>query len=530
MFPIKPLGHYAFENIPTIYDEDAVTALELCARTATKVNEVVKGVNEHVQDCEKVHDETLRIAKTKIGEAANNLLHEMAEAGELEGVLQSQHFATPQMYGAYGDGRHDDTEAVTRAIAENGRVFFPAGTYKIAGELRPGSCELIGAPGSKIETTGRIVYDGVYYPKMTRMTIEVIGGDYLEVIYIKDSYYGTFDGVTILQGGGSANWAIHLEGDGSDNGVYYQRFRNCVIDNFNMGIFFNGIANAHTVESCVFYRCAMPVCIDGGENINVIGNTFQSFTLAGVTFARSHRGNPISSLIMGNYFEANAADPYGTYCGDIDFSNCEQATGNFIIGNHYTYTKTNTHVVNMVSPNTVMDYYTQQESNAPNTLMGFTALQVLDNAYLNYGGDRFLGTIAPIYTNEDKVDLYMYTKTSSGNGWVRILTTGLNENDSVTLPPVWCLSINQGYKGYFKLGNDYDGTTVGAMTYDSNQKLIKRYDESGAWEYYQKVEGGPTTSRPTWKPRGYMFYDSTLGKPIWSTGSNTWVDATGTTV
>lgn len=42
---VKEIGHYSLENPATIFDEEAMTALELAARTAGKVNECVKEVN-----------------------------------------------------------------------------------------------------------------------------------------------------------------------------------------------------------------------------------------------------------------------------------------------------------------------------------------------------------------------------------------------------------------------------------------------------------------------------------------------------
>lgn len=45
---IKPIDHYAIEHGPhhSIYDEEAMTALQLAGRTAAKVNETVRGFNE----------------------------------------------------------------------------------------------------------------------------------------------------------------------------------------------------------------------------------------------------------------------------------------------------------------------------------------------------------------------------------------------------------------------------------------------------------------------------------------------------
>lgn len=44
--PIKPLNHYSLTNPASIYDEEALTALELAGRTAAKVNENVEAFNK----------------------------------------------------------------------------------------------------------------------------------------------------------------------------------------------------------------------------------------------------------------------------------------------------------------------------------------------------------------------------------------------------------------------------------------------------------------------------------------------------
>ena len=42
----KKIAHYALENVATIYDEEALTALELAGRTAAKVNECIDDINK----------------------------------------------------------------------------------------------------------------------------------------------------------------------------------------------------------------------------------------------------------------------------------------------------------------------------------------------------------------------------------------------------------------------------------------------------------------------------------------------------
>ena len=50
-----------------------------------------------------------------------------------------------------------------------------------------------------------------------------------------------------------------------------------------------------------------------------------------------------------------------------------------------------------------------------------------------------------------------------------------------------------------------------------------------AVEGKQDILAGATSERPTLKPPGYMYFDTTLGKPIWYTGTS-WIDSTGSNV
>lgn len=58
--PLNPLNHhYSMENQASVYDEEAMTALELAGRTTAKVNETVAKVNELEQGMEKMVGETM---------------------------------------------------------------------------------------------------------------------------------------------------------------------------------------------------------------------------------------------------------------------------------------------------------------------------------------------------------------------------------------------------------------------------------------------------------------------------------------
>lgn len=51
---IDKLNHYSLTNPSSVYDEEALTALELAARTAAKVNEAIESVNENTENVEKI--------------------------------------------------------------------------------------------------------------------------------------------------------------------------------------------------------------------------------------------------------------------------------------------------------------------------------------------------------------------------------------------------------------------------------------------------------------------------------------------
>lgn len=75
----------------------------------------------------------------------------------------------------------------------------------------------------------------------------------------------------------------------------------------------------------------------------------------------------------------------------------------------------------------------------------------------------------------------------------------------------------------------------GLMFYDANRERPFFLSQDGSWK---NADGrkmgnlkGTSTQRPTLSTSdtGYQFFDTTLGKPIWWSGS-AWVDATGATV
>ena len=81
----------------------------------------------------------------------------------------------------------------------------------------------------------------------------------------------------------------------------------------------------------------------------------------------------------------------------------------------------------------------------------------------------------------------------------------------------------------FNGGNGYNRQEL--MGYTENRKWTRHVNSDGSWGPFIELGGGAgaTASRPTAGiSAGYQWFDTTLKKPVWYTGSG-WVDATGTT-
>ena len=182
---LNPLNHYAMESPASIYDEEAMTALELAGRTAVKVNECVEAfnnheehthqvieefkqdtsedvaqfkqdtnedvaqfkasVNDHIADQDQDIDEAVSYMKNNIRASTADELVSMRESGELDHIIEGSvftsftnrtaQFTTPQEYGAIGDGVADDTQAIQEALNTGKVVKLVPGTYKITSTL-----------------------------------------------------------------------------------------------------------------------------------------------------------------------------------------------------------------------------------------------------------------------------------------------------------------------------------------------------------------------------------------------------------
>lgn len=126
---IEPINHYSITNPATTYDEDSMTVLQLCGRLGAKTNEIIKLLGNH--------DISIADLARAIKTIDNHMVGIANTLGDL--VVEPLGFATPQMFGATGDGVADDTQAIKSAIQalseHNAVLYFPPGTYLVTDDI-----------------------------------------------------------------------------------------------------------------------------------------------------------------------------------------------------------------------------------------------------------------------------------------------------------------------------------------------------------------------------------------------------------
>jgi len=98
---------------------------------------------------------------------------------DLRKYLQSREIATPQDFGAVGDGIADDTDAINQAVQEAKTVFLPPGTYRTTGPVELGfECALFGAGNRTTIQARDFPYDPVNLPTYPSQfdAIEIVDG------------------------------------------------------------------------------------------------------------------------------------------------------------------------------------------------------------------------------------------------------------------------------------------------------------------------------------------------------------------
>lgn len=349
---------------------------------------------------------------------------------------------------------------------------------------------------------------------------DIFVGDSL--IKVHSSYYCVFEKLNM----GSSKVDTAIIFDGTDSS-YYHTITNCNISSFNTGIKFTGHANANNVLYNNFYLVKTNIVIDSCNGLRIIGNTFQDFKVKGIDILYSTGSIPVGNSISSNYFEG---DKTVATC-DIDFNNTAEAVDNMIIGNHHTYMASDKpHILNMVGPNTIIDS-TRSTIRNKSYIAGIPTLEVIEKQYINaLGADYLKSSISPIQIDSDNMEWWACIQKGGERSLEKVFTYD-NSKDWVQLDKGLIVPfITQYYGQGITLG--YDATLSDRKLTFDNQRHLLKYGYDSKWNYVSTLLSGTTANRPSADlnmPVGLQYFDTTISKPIYWTGTG-WVDSTGVTV
>lgn len=318
---------------------------------------------------------------------------------------------------------------------------------------------------------------------------------------------------------GSTKVNIAIIFDGTDNS-YYHVVTNCNISSFNIGIKFMGHANANSVLYNNFYLVKTNIVIDSCNGLRIIGNTFQDFKTKGIDILYSTGSRPVGNSINSNYFEG---DKTVAIC-DIDFNNTAEAVDNMIIGNHHTFMASDKpHILNIACPNTIIDS-TRSTIRNKSYIAGIPTLEIIEKQYINaLGADYLISSISPVKIDDNTIEWWACVQKEGKRSLEKVFTFDDSKEyiqmDKGLIVPF----ITQYYGQGIILG--YDATLSDRKLTFDNQRCLLKYGYNNKWNYVSTLLSGTTSERPSadlYMPVGLQYFDTTLVKPIYWTGT-AWV-------
>lgn len=178
---LEKINHYSLNNPASIYDEEALTTLELVARLTSLYNSIVGAINDQGESIEKLNENMVKTVEKWLSdhpEITTSLQDGEITVEKLNESLKwmsVKDYIIPQMYGAVGDGTKDDTTAIINAIesiknnpGKTNVLTFPAGKYVISETIRVPSYVKLRAGGLvELEYTGTGNLINIYYDENT---------------------------------------------------------------------------------------------------------------------------------------------------------------------------------------------------------------------------------------------------------------------------------------------------------------------------------------------------------------------------
>lgn len=418
----------------------------------------------------------------------------------------------------------DNKYPINEALKLSNNLHLLKNTYSVATVSIPNGVCIQGESTTEsiinIDNTIDIDNNNIILKTFSINPSDTFIGDSL--IKVHSSYYCVFEKLNM----GSTKVDTAMIFDGTDNS-YYHTITNCNISSFNIGIKFMGHANANNVLYNNFYLVKTNIVIDSCNGLRIIGNTFQDFKTKGIDILYSTGSRPVGNSINSNYFEG---DKTVAIC-DIDFNNTAEAVDNMIIGNCHTFMASDKpHILNIAGPNTIIDS-TRSTIRNKSYIAGIPTLEIIEKQYINaLGAGYLISSISPIKIDDENIEWWACVQKAGVRSLEKIFTFD-DSKDWVQLDKGLIVPfITQYYGQGITLGYDAN-LSDRKLTFDNQRHLLK-YGYDNKWNYVSTLLSGTTADRPSAAlnmPVGLQYFDTTLVKPIYWTGTS-WVDSTGTAV
>lgn len=281
--------------------------------------------------------ELCKYIKDNLSNTLRELIHDMEYSGELTELISKQvfdgyalvrqrvqHYVTPQMFGATGNGITDDTEAIQKAIDaldETVRILhFPAGTYLVSEDINLKNAIVLRGDG-ECSTIRRAGTDATNYNVLRGECVEDV---VIENLHIRGEKYEHI--------GDAGEWGMGI----GLYECYTITIKDCMLSGcWGDGVYVGSLNGAGcgsiTIDGCVIdsnRRNGVSVIqCDGFRMVNTkLLNNNGTAPKAGIDFEPNNADQFIRHAVVENcYFEGNLIDVciYDRNGVDVTVQNCQ---------------------------------------------------------------------------------------------------------------------------------------------------------------------------------------------------------------
>ena len=211
-------------------------------------------------------------------------------------------YVTPEMFGAVGDGEHDDSDAFFKAIRTKKTVFIPAGNYYLSSfdisEIAYDGMKLI-SDGANIYCAGGLICDRNFGNRIefALKGVNIIGNNVEKTIGIR-----IHSGAPVLIDDCKiSNFGVGLQlTETYDGHIYNSEITDCIT-----GIFYNKLSYANSVNAFTIKNCVITNATTGIETMVGANNTFDHVTFEYCDTCFVLKDSPMNYIIKECYAEGH---------------------------------------------------------------------------------------------------------------------------------------------------------------------------------------------------------------------------------